>query len=44
VDVQGYYGKQMLLFFLLGMLVIAANFFLMALGIWWAGHPWFQKI
>ncbi len=44
MDVQGFYGRQMLWFFLLGMVVIAANFALMALGIWWAGHPWIQKV
>jgi hypothetical protein len=40
VDVQGIYGKQMFWFFLLGMLLIAGNFFLMALGIWSEIHPW----
>lgn len=44
MDVQGIYGKQMFWFFLLGMLFIAANFFVMALGIWSEIHPWLQKI
>lgn len=40
MDVTGLYGKQMFLFFLLGMLFIAGNFFLMAFGIWTKVHPW----
>lgn len=44
MDVRGIYGKQMFFFFLLGMIVIAFNFFLMALGIWSAIHPWIQRV
>ena len=34
MDIKGQTGRMLLAFFLFGMIFIAANFYLMALGIW----------